>query len=424
MRALRRAAAVLAVCCLGLAPAATAQARGALDGSFGKGGVVDLGAELVGQRGLGDVAVAPDGSALVAEDDILCPRGNCPYSSWLKRYRPDGALDPHFDPGPGPVATGTAYGAELTIDSAGRPVLFWDTARRREVVIRRLLRNGRVDRGFARAGTLALDCGCNLDSVTALPGGGLLVAADSELRKRRPYSFYGTKWILLRLRPDGSLDRRFGRGGVVRMRMPGFFGATATPTPGRSAILAAEDCCSERLATLPFVGRLTPRGALDRRFAATARRSLRHVPGTSGEGLGWEGSTVIPRPGGRIDLYASLSSQIVAVRLRRDGHLDRSFGHHGYGLIPLQFGNVAPDGAGGAFVVGYRGGVYQVRRVGPGGRLDRGFGRLPLKGAYSEEGLVIYAAGRNRAIVLAPDESFCRQVCPSDPKLYRVVQGP
>lgn len=421
MRLARWGAAVLAACCLGLVLAPAGWAHGRLDRSFGKGGVVDLGAELVGDRWLGSVAVAPDGGVFVAEDDVLCPRGSCPYRSWLKRYRPDGTLDRRFDPGPRPVATGTAYGAELTTDSVGRPILFWNTARGRQVVIRRLLRAGRVDRSFGRAGTIVLDCGCGVDSVTPLPGGGLLIAADRELDERR--SFHGTRWIFFRLRPDGSLDRRFGRGGIVRMRMPGLFGASATPTPRGSAVLTAEACCGP-LAALPFVGWLSPRGSFDRRFASTARHSLRGTPGTSGEeSLGWEWFKPILRSRGRIDIYGFMNSQIVVVRLRRDGRLDRSFGHRGHGLIPLQAGDAAPDGAGGAFVVGYRGGGFQVRRIGPGGRLDRGFGRLPLRGAYNEEGLAVLAAGRGRALVLARDEEVCRQVCPSDPKLYRVVGG-
>lgn len=422
---MRLAAALAAICCLGLAAVPGAGAQGRVDRSYGSDGVVDLGAGLVGKRWLGDVAVAPDGGAFVAENRDVCSRGGCPYNSWLKRYRPDGSLDRSFDPGTAPVATGTSYGAGLTVDSKGRPILSWNGARRRVVVVRRLRRDGRVDRGFGRAGTFVLDCDCYGASVAARPGGGLLIVAGHELKKKgRSYSsYYGTEWVFAQLRSDGSFDPRFGRGGIARMRMVGLSTPVATPAPAGSAVLAGEECCSERYPSLPFVGRLLPRGGLDRRFTATAKRSLRGAPGTRLEDYGWNQVTPIFRSRGRIDFYVPTRAQIVAFRLRRDGSLVRSFGHRGYRLIPLQYGDIAPDGAGGAFVVGYRAGGYQVRRVGPGGRPDRAFGRLPLKGAYNEEGLAIFAAGRGRAIVLARDESICRQVCPSDPKLYRVVRG-
>jgi uncharacterized delta-60 repeat protein len=413
----------LALCCLGLALAPSALAKGELDRSFGTDGVVDLGADLTGGRVLGPIAVAPDGDIFVAEDQLSCRRGGCPYSSWLKRYRPDGTLDRGFDPGPGPVARGTLYGASLIVDSAGRPVLFWGT-KGRSVVIRRLKRSGQVDRSFGNAGTVTLNCACYVDSVGATPDGGLLVAAEHPLEKGHTASSYkGSIWIFVRLRPDGSRDPRFGRDGLVRLRMPGYGGATATLAPEGTAILTGKRCCGERSPTLPFVSRLSRRGRLDRSFAAAARRSLRGVPGTKIENFGWEGITPIFRSHGRLDVYAGTWTQTVSVRLRRDGSRDSSFGHDGVSQIPLKFGDTASDGAGGAFVVGYRRSGYQVRRVRPDGSLDPAFGQVRLEGAYNEEGLSIFSQGRGRAIVLARDESVCRQVCPSNPKMFRVVDA-
>jgi hypothetical protein len=225
----------------------------------------------------------------------------------------------------------------------------------------------------------------------------------------------------MRLRPDGSRDPSFGRNGLVRLRMLGYFGATATLSPGGDAILSGSDCCSERYPALHFVSRLTRGGRIDRSFAAATRRSLRGVAGTKINDYGWE-STMAPifRSGGRIDLYASTSRQIVAIRLRQNGSRALTFGHHGVRLVPLAYGDAAPDGAGGAFVVGYRRGGYQVRRVRPDGGLDRMFGRLRLIGAQNEEGLTIFSQGHRRAIVLARDESIAGSGR-SDPTMYRVV---
>ncbi|HVY97580.1 MAG TPA: hypothetical protein VHA54_11530 [Solirubrobacterales bacterium] len=420
MKPVRWGAAALAVCCLGLALAPGAWAQGRIDRSFGKDGVVDLGAELVGERWLGAVGVAPDGGIFVTEDKRACARGGCPSSSWLKRYRPDGRPDRSFDAGPAPVATGTPYGAELTVDAAGRPVLSWTAAGRR-VVVRRLRRDGGLDRRFGKSGSFALPCGCRAVSVAPSPGGGLLIAGARDLQRNGSYR--GTEWIFAQLRPDGSLDPRFGRGGVARRRMVGFGPAEATPAPGGGAILTGHRCCRERYPSLPFVGRISARGGLERRFAAAARRSIHGVAGTRPDDFGWDGITPIFRSRGRIDVFAGTWGQAVTVRLRGDGRRDLSFGREGVGLYPLKFGAATADGAGGSFVVGYRGGGFQVRRVGRDGRLDRRFGRVPLRGAYNEEGLSIYAAGRGRAIVLARDEAVCREVCPSDPKLYRVVAG-
>ena len=109
------------------------------------------------------------------------------------------------------------------------------------------------------------------------------------------------------------------------------------------------------------------------------------------------------------------------MRLHGDGSRDGSYGHDGVGTVPLESADVAPDGVGGLFVVGYHHRGYQVRRLDPAGRPDRSFGSLPLRDAYDEEGLQILAQGRGRAIVVARDEETCRSSCPSDPQLFRVL---
>jgi hypothetical protein len=418
MKVRRWIVAVLVLCCAALGLAPTALGKGRVDRSFGKDGVVDLGADLVGDRWLGAMAVAPNGDILFTEEHPICSRGGCPYAVWLKRYRSDGRLDTGFDPGPGPISGATQPGASLTVDSAGRPVLSWQTKDRR-VMVRRLLRGGQVDRGFGVSGTVTLDCDCYLGSVTPTPSGGLLIAASSELERKEVYK--GAIWTFVRLRSDGSRDPSFGRDGLVRMSMPGYGHAVATPGSGGSSILTGFRCC-ERYPAFPFVSWLSRNGHLTRHFGETTSHSLHGVPGTKLSDYGWESVDVIPRAHGRIDLYAGTRAQAVAVRLLPDGRRDRSFGRDGVRLIPLQEATAASDGYGGALVAGYGAGGFQVRRVGSDGRIDRRFGRVPLPDAYNEEGLDVVTQGRGSAIVLARDILFCRQVCPSDPKMFRVLR--
>ncbi|HKT83042.1 MAG TPA: hypothetical protein VJQ84_04315 [Solirubrobacterales bacterium] len=405
--------------CLFTSLAPSAFARGRLDPSFGDMGVVDVSEDL-GSGSLGALAVAPDRSIYFIESSPVCYRGGCPNMVRLRRYRADGSLDRRIN---GVAAARAIEGEFLLVDPAGRPVLAWERHSGGGVIaIRRFRPGGAVDRSFGDNGTVTLDCGCFFESLALAPGGKLIASGYWETKRRGKGVRVKSKWFFARLKPDGGLDRSFGRGGVVWLPQPAYFSPDQI-VPARVGNFLAGTRPLSHEASVPFVTRLSDRGHLARRYAARTRRSLVGLPQTSREAIGWEGISLIPRGRGEVDVYGFFyNGKGVAVRLRPDGSRDRSFGHRGVASFPFDLNDVVSDGAGGALAVGYKRGRYGVSRVDPGGRIDRRFGRVALPGAYNEYGLEIYAAGRGAAVVLARGESVCRFGCPSEPKLFRVLR--
>lgn len=363
---------------------------------------------------------APDRSVYFTEERPVCFRGGCPYAFYLKHYRADGTLDSRFGAGGRPVTTRSWSSTPLIADGHSRPLIAWEKPPgERGVFIRRFRRDGSVDASFGDSGTVFVACGCYLDSLTTMPGGYLLLSGHSESKGRD--GKVKTRWLFARLGHDGRPERSFGRGGEVWVSMRAYWVPDAViPLRGGSTWLAGfreRDYDN----TAPYVIRLSKEGNIDRRFAAVARRSLTGLYETDRDAVGWEGLSLIPRSRGRVDLYGHAYRKGVAVRLRRDGKRDRSFGRNGTLLLPFETTDVVADSSGGALAVGYRRGRYGVLRVGPDGRVDRGFGRVGLPGAYNEYGLAIFAAGGRGTYVLARGESFCRGSCPAEPKLYRLL---
>lgn len=412
------AAALLLACCTALTLASPALGKGRVDGSFGQDGFVDLGATQVDERGLGEVAVGPDGAIFVVEDASggRCTRTLCFEDAWLKRYGADGALTQRYLPGS--AIRRTTNWVRIAVDDRSRPLLAWEK-RGKQVLVRRLQPTGGLDHRFGKAGTVALPCDCALQSLAALPGGGVLVAAGREISRGDEYR--GAVWYIAKLRSDGTADQRFGDGGVVRLWMPGRSMAEAAPGRRGSVLLKSSACCGEGGPNVDFVSRLSSRGRLQHRFGAAFKRSL---PGIYGETINhyWEWSGMEAGGDHSLDGFASGWHEARAFRLHENGSLDRSYGRRGVTALPLGFADSAPDGRGGTLVVGYyRNKGYYVRRLDRHGKVDRSFGNLYLPRAYNEEGLQIIPQGRGRAIVLARDLSFCRQECSSDPKLFRVL---
>ncbi len=409
----------LVIVCFFFICAQSAFARGHLDAGFGEGGVVDVSEDL-GSGSLGSVAVAPDRSIYFTESSPVCYRGGCPDKVRLRRYRSDGSLDHRFSE---PRIARAMAGGYLLVDPAGRPLMGWERhSGGGGIAIRRFQSGGDVDRSFGDSGTVTLDCRCFFESLVLAPGGKLIASGYWETKRRGKGVRVKSKWFFARLKPDGGLDRSFGRGGVVWLPQPAYFSPDQI-VPARGGDFLAGTRPLSHEASVPFVTRLSDRGHLARRYAARTRRSLVGLPQTSRQSIGWEGISLIPRGRGGVDVYGFFyNGKGVAVRLRPDGSRNRSFGHGGVASFPFDLNDVVSDGAGGALAVGYKHGHYGVSRVDPGGRLDRRFGRVALPGAYNEYGLEIYASGRGSAVVVARGESVCRFGCPSEPKLFRVLR--
>ena len=204
----------------GSAPLVLAKLRAdhTFDPAFGDAGLVhvDIGPDAFDF--VTALAAAPDGDLVLAgatggyyglpepSTDVL-----------LVRFTAAGALDRSFGTGGRVVRDltgrqGIDGTAGLTIAPNGRIVLTtWSqVGEERRNGLLRYLPNGRPDRSFGRAGAAAGPTGISLNAPTLVRNGRILTTGSD-----------GGDVVLSRFRADGSLDRRFGTGGVVRADVDG-----------------------------------------------------------------------------------------------------------------------------------------------------------------------------------------------------------
>jgi uncharacterized delta-60 repeat protein len=210
------------------------RAEGALDASFGRGGVVvsKPGAEkpdpLDPYRGGGvlhDVAIQA-GGRIVAAGSLNETAGPDP-AGLVTAYRPSGQVDSSFGRHGRVVvhARGhTLYTAFTDVEVLRNRKILVAGYLRGRVVLLRLTATGRVDRGFGGGDgkvflgrtNRVLCCGPAL--VAVQPDGRILLAGEG-------LHSGGATMLLARLRPSGRLDRSFGKRGVAaqRARRAGYF---------------------------------------------------------------------------------------------------------------------------------------------------------------------------------------------------------
>jgi uncharacterized delta-60 repeat protein len=308
---------------------------GALDQSFGDGGMVTT--PIAG--GAGDearsVAIQENGRIVVAGTD-----------SWRRfavlRYRPTGVLDGSFGGGDGIVRTNFTPGDDVAFDVAIQPdgkIVAVGGAGFGQLgfEVARYKRDGTLDPTFGEDGTvLTRYRGANARTVAIQPNGRIVVAGYNT-----------TGFAMARYRPDGRLDRSFSGNGTIDHDFGTwnplrniFAGAVALQADGRIVVAGGFDIFSIGLA------RFRPDGRLDRTFNRDGVMRT-HVDGAEQGANG-----LVIQPDGRIVAtgYAGPHEggdptvfRFVLIRALRRGHLDRTFGDRG---------KVATFFDGGAFAYG------------------------------------------------------------------------
>ena len=329
--------------------------NGALDSSFGTGGVVltPFGSYYPLVEG---VLVQPDGRIVVAARINPISGGDI----GLLRYDAGGTLDPSFGSG-GIVVTSLGGPAEDTAAVAlqpdGKIVVAADTSAdfsgppSGDVLVLRYQPDGTLDAGFGLGGVATIDFG-GRDEATALvlePGGGIVVAgytwaAPGDLS-------LGSSLAVARLDTDGVLDGGFGTGG----RFIHSFGkqdeaqALVGMPDGRLLIAGASYTYTapNQKEGPAFFLRLTEAGALDGTFGAGGVVWPARAPSVGTLALAPDGKIVLVGTSGT----GAFALAFGVARYLADGSPDLGFGDVGLASALLDqtgsnatAGLVEPDG--------------------------------------------------------------------------------
>ena len=196
---------------------------GRLDGSFAdKGRVLTL---LPGKTSCsgGAVFVAPDGGLIVAgnasTEGVPSRR-----SIAILRYLPSGAPDPIFGRDGVAELEMDAHAQGAALDSQGRIVIV-GTAASTRLLVTRFDGHGDVDQSFGASGTVSLhDVGVpQMLRAVALQPDGKIVAVGTlgwHSSGRVPEPGKRDQIVVVRLDPNGVLDKSFAGGGLLLMASP------------------------------------------------------------------------------------------------------------------------------------------------------------------------------------------------------------
>ena len=227
-------------------PSAASAAPGGLDPSFGHGGIVISN----GFGTLGDAALQANGDILVVVNSSIGGSG-------VLRYLPTGALDPSFgNSGFAAISSSNLllYGASgMAVQSDGEIIVsssaLTSNASQAGVAVARLNSNGSLDTRFGNGGVAfaAVAGGPSAQALLEEPNGDIVTGGSFLTATYRSDTTTG---VVVRFTSTGQLDGTFGVGGVVSSTVLG-----GVQTLG---VDAAGD-----LFALPATTELSPAGAID-----------------------------------------------------------------------------------------------------------------------------------------------------------------
>jgi uncharacterized delta-60 repeat protein len=289
---------------------------GSANGSFGSGGTVDIGEELGTS-----LAVDPNGKVLVTTMDRI---------GTLTRLNPNGSIDEsfgergrvHFGHSAGfPFdATAGIYGAHVAIREDGRIVVASDQGTSSGSTQLELLQyqsNGILDPSFGHGSAVITDLQRGQGGI-GFSAHGVVTVADS------PCCMRAAPVHVASLLADGTPNVAFAGGERVIERGQGAFVVAVLSLPGNRIAVVASHYGAERGA---FALGFRPNGELDPRFG-------RHGVLALGKSFNGVGAAAVDSKGritvvGRTRTVLSASAAPVLLTLRRfssEGRVDRTFG--------------------------------------------------------------------------------------------------
>lgn len=271
-----------------------------------------------------DVALQPDGKAIAVGRTEL-PDARTALTVF--RLERDGSIDPTFGQDGFmrlPTPDGARHsGSSVALDPDGRIVIAG--SRDGELVVIRLLQDGKLDPAFADAGVFVGPpneaAGARTRIVrTAL--GSYRIAAN--LRDFRNFNMVNSPCMVVGLTANGVLDGVFGSMGIARLDATTGELATCSAMvaqPDGKLVLAGSD------AGQGFAARLLPSGQRDSALAANEVADA--MVDATALGIGEDGSILVAGRG-----PAGITAALI-MRLQADGELDALFGNGGSTWIDL-----------------------------------------------------------------------------------------
>lgn len=271
-------------------------ADGALDSSFGTGGIVTTDLSPYYDEGVA-LALQPDGKILLGGSSYV----GMIRAFALVRYNADGTLDPSFSTDgkvTTMVGTNLSYALSVALQPDGK-VLMTGTAQSGSDCYLALVRynpDGSLDASFSSDGQVTTDVGPSAEqgySVALQPDAKILVSGSTV-------GASSMEFLLVRYNPDGSLDTTFSVDGFVSTEIAIWndVGRSLALQPD-GKVLVGGSSYDGTLESFVLV-RYNSNGSLDTSFSSDGI-----VTNTFG-GSGGVGRSVLLQPDGRILLGGSL----------------------------------------------------------------------------------------------------------------------
>jgi uncharacterized delta-60 repeat protein len=252
--------------------------------------------------------------------------------SVLQRINPDGSLDTFFGAGGQVISTigGDAFFA-VTTDSAGRIIAAGQ--RGSDLLLERFTSKGVLDRRFGTRGVVVASLGGSgavAYSLVIAPNGDIVAGGTS-----------GGQAVILRFLTSGKLDRGFASAGSLSTSAPAGtqIAITGLAVEADGTIVAAGDATDSSGVTAVFVLRATASGALDPTFGTNGQAAVAALDPVSPAGGLDRNIGFALQPDGKV-LVASRTAggHFGTIRLNTDGSVDTTFGVGG--LATTNFGGV------------------------------------------------------------------------------------
>lgn len=389
---------------------------GSLDTTFDGDGIVQTSFEI-GSCGVSDVLIQPDGKIVVVGYSYAAP-GVKGFT--LIRYNSDGSLDSSFD-GDGKVITlfdvnnAEAYSAALQPNGKIVVTGYSTLLSGYNITSARYNTDGSLDTSFGSNGIVITPVGERSigDAIAIQPDGKIVVAGYAYSTS------IDSNLLLIRYNSDGTLDRLFGRRGIVITDVGMLDGLTAVVVQPDGKIVVGGYSADMPTVFLPvFASRLVlarynPNGTLDSTFGrdGVIITSI-ETPGTASVDSNSAAGSIAIQADGKIlvTAYGNSSLNFTLVRFNSDGSLDNSFDNDGIVFMQVGLENsgafaVAIQTDGKIIVVGRATGPFPVYdfavvRYESNGSLDTSFGnsgKVTLdigNGRYEAKAMALQADGK------------------------------